>query len=59
MKPYAIVTPTFGVQTPLPNGSCTLHINDEVEALEYAQALNKAYFAGYEDALQKMKESLR
>lgn len=43
---------TWGVKVPFGQGSYTVHYDNEPEALEVMDSLNKAYAAGWNAALQ-------
>ncbi len=47
---------TYGVKVPYGQGSYTVHYTDEAEALEVIEGLNRAYNAGWNDALHAVEK---
>lgn len=45
---------TYGVKVPYGQGASTVHYDNEQEALEVIEALNRAYVAGWNAALRSV-----
>ena len=50
---------TFGVRVPIDGGFCTIHFDNEIEALELICALNKAFMAGYREGWEVCYHSIK
>lgn len=50
---------TYGVRVPIDGGSCTIHFDNEIEALELICALNKAFMAGYREGWEVCYHSIK
>jgi len=50
---------TYGVKVPYGHGSYTVHYDNEQEALEVIESLNRAYNAGFEAGARSLQKELK
>lgn len=49
---------TYGVRVPYGAGSYTVHYDNEAEALEVIEGLNRAYAAGFEAGVRSVEKGV-
>lgn len=50
---------TYGVKVPYGHGSYTVHYDNEQEALEVIESLNRAYNAGFEAGARSLQKEFK